>query len=308
MSATQKLLQGLVGFVALVIGLGAGVAQLADWSSGVGRTILTGAGIASLLYLIVRFSLLYYVKRGGQLRQELAAVQVAHRRYVEAIDRIIDQEGPIYAESLELTVTVGADDAGDTIVESRRTVPRPRVTQRAVRPIVPDGDDRIIGLDDIGLTCSLERITGTITVLPLARSGKPRVWLVFDPGLTEPFSWTITYRPAGLWAPLRRRGYDHLIWNDRLPAGAGNHSVLTELVVRFVFPPSEKAPSVDERHGFGAGSAPTRDHPGGPWRIVWRDGAPAGRRYEWDLAQSVAPRAPAQATQNSLPSGSSMTT
>ena len=294
----KKPFQGFVNFVAFVVGVGAGVAQLADFSSGLGRTVLTVVGISCLLFLIIRFSLLYYVKRGGQLRRELeeanqrmATLQVGHQRYVDAIDRIIDQEGPIYAESLELTITIGVEDDGDTIVERRRTVPKPRVTQRAIRPIVPDGNDRIVALDEIGLSCSLQEIAGNITVLPLARNGKPRVWLVFDPGLTEPFSWAIKYRPSGLWAPLRKDGFDYLIWNDRLPAGNGGNSILIELTVRFVFPDSDKAPNVVERHRFGEFSTPQRQNSGEGWLIVWRDPEPAGRRYEWDLAQAVRPAA-----------------
>ncbi|MCY1142761.1 hypothetical protein OWR29_32605 [Actinoplanes sp. Pm04-4] len=282
----RKLLQEFIGFVALVVGLGSGVAQLYGWPTGVGRFILAGLGSACLLYLIIRYSLLRYVRVGGKLRQELAAQQIAHQRYVEAIDRIIDQEGPIYAESLELTVTIGADDDGDTILERRRTTPKPRVTQRAIRPIVPYGNDRIIGLDDIGLKWALDRPNGGITPLPLRPTEKPRVWLVFDPGLTEPFTWQISYCSRGLWAPLRKRGYDHLVWNDRLPAGNGDNSVLSELTVRFVFPKSDKAPSVEELHRFGRiGSPEVRE--GGGWVIVWTDPSPEGRRYEWNLAQAL---------------------
>jgi len=192
-----------------------------------------------------------------------------------------------------LTVTIGADDEGDTIVEHRHTIPKPRVTQRAIRPIVPDGK-RILGMADIDFDSTLADIAGNITMLLLAKIHRPRVWLVFDPGLTEPFDWTIRYRPSGLWAPLRRKGFDHLAWTDRLPAGDGGNSVLTELVVKFLFPDGDRSPTVVERHGFGVCSAPQHLSAGEGWQIVWRDPHPAGRRYEWDVAQAVRP--PAQRT------------
>jgi hypothetical protein len=303
----KKPFQGFLTYVAFIVGVVSGIAQLADFSHGLGQMLLTAVGISCLLFLIVRITLSYYVRLGGQRRRELAeakrlidTLQVGHQRYVDAIDRIIDQEGPIYAESLEITVTVGIDDDGDTIVERRRTTPKPRVTQRAIRPIVPnDGVDRIVTLDDLDLSYSLQDptgdrvysltdIAGGITTLPIGRNGKPRAWLVFDPGLTEPFDWMLHYRPAGLWKPLRRDGSDWLKWNDRLPAGAQSNSVLTDLVVKFVFPAGERQPTVSELHGFGTVSAPAR-RDGGGWVITWQDPRPQGRTYEWNLAQGRPP-------------------
>ena len=280
----KKLFQDFTSFAVFLIGLTSGVVQLAGPSTGFGRILLAVVCIVCFLYLIVRYTHFFLVRRNEQMRQELTAQQVAHQSYVEAINKIIDQEGPIYAENLELTVVIGTDDAGDTIVERRQTKPQPRVTQRAIRPIVPVGSDGIVGLDDIGLRCTLEKISGTITPRPLAHSGKPRVWLVFEPGLTETFTWQISYCSPGLWAPLRKQGSDLLIWNDRLPAGNGATSVLNELSVRFVFPASEKAPTVHERHGFGQVQAAVPRE--GGWLVVYTDPAPAGRRYEWDLAQA----------------------
>ena len=296
----DRILRAFVNFIALVIGIGAGIAQLAGFSDGLGRLVLTVVGIACLLFLIVRFTLLYYVRRAGQLAAETdkanrrtATLEVGHQRYVDAIDRIIDQEGLIYAERLALTITIGADDGGDKIEESRVTTPKPRVTQRAIRPIVPDSGDRIVGLDDIDFKAELNGIAGSITSLPLTRNHRPRAWLVFDPGLTRPFTWVVTYRPAGLWAPLRSAGFDHLIWTDRLPADSGSSSVLSELVVKFVFPDVDgNPPVVSELHHFGEFAAPRRLDGGAGWVVCWRDPQPAGRRYEWRLAQARRPVAP----------------
>jgi hypothetical protein len=142
------------------------------------------------------------------------------------------------------------------------------VTHRAIRPVVPETNGHIVTVDDIKLTCSLERGANNITVLPLTRNGKPRIWLVFDPGLTAPFSWVIKYRPCGLWSPLRGRGFDYLIWNDRLPAGSQGNSIPTELSVRFVFPDSTTAPTVVERHNFGESTPAVRQTGGAGWLVA----------------------------------------
>jgi hypothetical protein len=305
--SSRKLFRGFLEFLALLVGVAAGVAQLAGFSTGLSRIVLIGVSASCILFVIVRVLLAYYVKRVKALEREnvrlhaeaeeriakvqeeasqrIATLEVGHQAYVEAIDRIIDQEGPIYSETLELTVTIGTTDAEDTIVERRRTIPKPRVTQRAIRPVVPN-DDRLVALGDIDFGSTLANVTGTITVLPLTATSRPRAWLVFDPGLTEPFEWEIRYRPVGIWAPLRKAGFDYLVWNDRLPAGNGGNSVLTELVAKFVFP-GGGPPSVQELHGFGDTSPPERINGGDGWLVEWRDPRPAGRRYEWDLAQPV---------------------
>jgi hypothetical protein len=289
-----KTLRALVNFAALTIGIGAGVAQLAGFSDGLGQLVLTVVGISCLLFLVVRFTLLYYVRRAGQLQAEIdkanqrtETLEVGHHRYVDAVNRIIDQEGLIYTERLTLTITIGTDDTGDRVEECRHTTPNPRVTNRAIRPIVPDDVDRLVSLEEIGFKATLAEIAGSITALPLTRNHRPRVWLVFDPGLTAPFDWVITYSPAGLWAPLRRNGFDHLVWTDRLPADSGNSSVLSDLVVKIVFPDVDgKPPHVAELHSFGDFQPPERLDGGAGWLITWRDAQPSGRRYEWRLAQT----------------------
>ncbi|BCJ50515.1 hypothetical protein Asp14428_19900 [Actinoplanes sp. NBRC 14428] len=304
----RTILRAFVNYTVGVVGTAAGVAQLAGFSEGLGRWILTAVAVSCLLFLIVRFTLLYYVRRVEQLRVEVdkanqrsATLEVGHQRYVDAIDRIIDQEGLIYRESLVLTVTIGADDAGDKIEECRRTTPSPRVTQRAIRPIVPDDGDRFVSLEEIEFDAVLSRIAGSITPLPLTRNHQPRVWLVFDPGLTEPFDWVVTYRPAGLWAPLRREGFDHLVWTDRLPADSNGGSVLTDLKVNFVFPYVEGKPPpvVTELRSFGEFKQARRLDGKTGWVIEWQDRRPAGRRYEWRLAQ--APRTNGSGAANASP-------
>ena len=103
--------------------------------------------------------------------------------------------------------------------------------------------------------------------------------------MTGPTNWRVRYRPEGLWRPLRARGYDVLRWDDRLPRADGAPSALTDFTVRFVFPESDRRPSVTERNRWGVCKPPEKIGGSGGWEIVWRDSHPVGRRYVWDLAQ-----------------------
>ncbi|MFG1608436.1 hypothetical protein [Actinoplanes sp. NPDC049265] len=295
----RKILRAFVNFTALTVGISAGIAQLANLSDGLGQWLLTAVGIGCLLFLVVRFSLHYYVRRAGQLEDEAeranrraVTVELGHRRYADAVDRIIDQEGLIYTESLHLIITIGVDDAGDAVEEQRQTTPLPRVTQRAIRPIVPDGSGALIRLEDISFRATLHpSITGNITSLPLPSHRGPRVWLVFDPGRRNPFDWKVTYQPAGLWRPLRQDGFDHLVWTDRLPADNGGRSGLSDLRVEFRFPYVDgPPPHVEELRSVGEFQPARRterdDGSAEHWVVEWRDPRPAGRRYEWRLAQA----------------------
>ncbi|MEV6491128.1 hypothetical protein AB0M20_21325, partial [Actinoplanes sp. NPDC051633] len=208
-----------------------------------------------------------------------------HHLYLLAIVRISDREQPLYTETLEVTVTIGEDDDSDRILEKRKTTPKPVVTHRTMRPIVPD-EDRVARLDDIAFKAEVKNAGGTITGLPLREQVRRlRAWLVFDPALTAPTEWQVEYRPKGLWRPLRERGWDWLKWDDRLPTADGGPTALTRFQVTFVFPGSDQPPSVKEQHGFGTQAEPQRS--GGGWAVEWRDERPAGRHYAWDLTQTT---------------------
>lgn len=215
---------------------------------------------------------------------KLTLAEEGHRRYLEAIERISDRERPLFEETLEVTVWVGTDDSTDRVVEKRITTPRNVVTQRTMRPIVPTGQDRIVRLVDLGF--QVQRDGGRVTALPL-REQQPgtRVWLVFEPALNACTNWEVEYRPTGLWRPLRERGWDTLIWDDRLPTTDDSPSAFTDFKVIFKFPPSDQPPSVKERWGYGLLADPAADVRGW-WEVVWQDERPAGRRYVWDLTHS----------------------
>jgi hypothetical protein len=270
------------------IALASGVAQLAEFPTGVGRMILQAVLISCVFYFAVSGWLHYFRARTRELQARLDAHTASHQRYLDAIERISDRETPLFRETLELTVTVGADDDSDLVVERRRTTPNPQVTHLTMRPIIPFDQERVVRLDEIHFSAKLHG-GGTITALPLReRTRMLRVWLVFDPALTGETTWEVAYRPKGLWSPLRERGWDRLGWDDRHSRANDNPSALASFVVRFLFPRSDQPPSVKERKGYGISTEPERHPHTDGWLIVWRDDDPAGRHYEWDLNQTHA--------------------
>lgn len=290
-SISQTLFRGTLNVSVVLIGLASGVAQLAEIPTRTAQWALTAIFLACLLYFVVRLWQLAFVVRIRDLTADLqdttkmlALQQAGHQHYLDAIQRISDREKPLFTETLEVLVTVGDDDESDRIVEKRITTPEPLVTHRTMRPIVPTDTDRLARLHDISFQ-TVRPVGGTITVLPLEEARLLRVWLIFDPAMTTRTEWQVEYRPVGLWRPLRERGWDQVIWDDRLPTVSGTPSAFTRFQVTFSFPDSDQPPSVKERAGYGRMGDPARDSRG-RWEVVWRDEKPAGRRYVWDLTQA----------------------
>jgi len=294
-SKYQTLFRGTLNVSVVLIGLASGVAQLTEIPTPVGQWVLTAVFLACLLYFVVRLWQLAFVVKIRELRTDLADAtnlltlqQAGHQHYLDAIQRISDREKPLFTETLDVLVAIGSDDDSDRFVEKRITTPEPLVTHRTMRPIVPTDTDRLARLDEISFK-TLRPVGGTITALPLEQSRLLRVWLIFDPAMTTPTEWQVEYRPVGLWRPLRERGWDQLVWEDRTPTASGTPSAFTRFQITFSFPDSDQPPSVKERQGYGRISEPERDARG-RWEIVWRDEKPAGRRYVWDLTQAVGGR------------------
>jgi hypothetical protein len=290
---TKALLTRTLNVSVLILAVVSGIAQLADFPTGIARALLLAVFLACLLYFVILVWQFYFVAKVRELRDQLTSeaekltlAQAGHQRYLEAIERISDREKPLFSETLEVTVWIGTDDDSDRIVEKRVTTPDPLVTHRAMRPIVPTDQDLIVRLDEIGFR--VHRKAGRITPLPLREQiNRLRVWLVFDPALTTRTEWEVEYHPRGLWRPLRERGWDQLGWDDRLPTANGTPSAFTSFTVRFKFPDSDQPPSVKERQGYGELQDPARDGLG-MWEVIWRDASPAGRHYVWDLTQAAA--------------------
>ncbi|UQU61341.1 hypothetical protein COUCH_19965 [Couchioplanes caeruleus] len=263
---------------------------------GLAPSLLAAVAMACLIFLVVRYWTTYYLRRVRDLQAQLATAQdelglahTEHRTYLEALERTSERERSVFTEELEIELWIGHDDEGDRVVERRVTRPEQLVSNRTMRPIVPNDEERLVRLADLGFETRREPDGGMITVLPLQEKVNwLKVWLVFDPVLTTPTEWTATYRPRGLWRPLRQHGRDQLIWDDRPGGASGTTTRLTTMTVSFRFP-GGTTPTVAERHLFGETTAPAR-MPDGSWEVVWRDRSPAGRRYVWDLTQPVADR------------------
>jgi hypothetical protein len=292
---SHTLFRGTLNVSVVLIGLTSGIAQLTEIPTRIAQWALTAIFLACLLYFVVRLWQLAFVVKIRELKADLqdatgllALQQAGHQHYLDAIQRISEREKPLFSETLEVLVSIGIDHDSDRIVEKRITSPEPLVTHRTMRPIVPTDTDRLTRLDEISFK-TLRPVGGTITALPLEQSRLLRVWLIFDPAMTTPTEWQVEYLPRGLWNPLRERGWDQLVWEDRLPTASGTPSAFTRFQVTFSFPDSDQPPSVKERQGYGRISEPERDARG-RWEVVWLDEKPAGRRYVWDLTQAVGGR------------------
>jgi hypothetical protein len=269
----------------VVLGIVANVAQLGVLPTRTARALLWAVGFTFLLYLVIQFWQLYFVERIRQLRADLDARDDTLVQLRSAIERINDREKQWSSETLELTIIIGTDDDTDLVVEKRVTTPKPLVTSRTMRPIVPTGRQQIVSLDAISLT--VHREDGEITLLPLSEStDKLKVFLVFEPAVTTNTEWQVKYQPRGLWQPLRERGFDVLGWDDRLHnTDDGTPSAFTEFTAVFSFPPGNQ-PSVKERRGHGKLTAPV-ERSDKRWEVRWCDEDPAGRRYDWDITQPL---------------------
>ncbi|GAA1034262.1 hypothetical protein GCM10009557_38460 [Virgisporangium ochraceum] len=277
--------RGIADIVALVVGLVSGTAGLAGLSAGTNRRLLFLLCIALLFFVVVRFWHRYYVARNRRLRQQLAAANKRQRQYVEALVRTMDWETSLFRDRIKITIHIGQVDAEDRVVEEWHTTPKPQLTHRAYRPIIPTDDERVVRLAEIGFTCGLTDQAGKITVLPLVEKARYlRVWLMFEPAWRTPVDWVSTYQPVGLWKRLRDTGTDRLGWQDRLPTMNNGASSLDNIEIHFIFPPSTRKPGLVERQGWGSTSDP-EPTPSGHWRIVWNDPNPAGRQYNWELTQ-----------------------
>ena len=286
---STNVLRGLTNVMFLSVGLMAGAVALLALPLPGTPWLPAVVMLVSIGYFGVQFGPIFFLGSIGRMKDDQSAIanslalqRAGHQHYLEAIQRISDREKPLYSETLEVVVTIGSDDDGDRVVERRITTPEPMVTHRTMRPIISTDTDRPVRLDEISFQVS--RAGGTITALPLEQTRLLRVWLIFDPAISTPTEWRVEYRPPALWRPYRERGWDQLVWEDRLPTASGTPSAFTRFVVRFDFPETELPPSVKERQGYGQLAEAVRDSRG-RWEVVWRDERPAGRRYVWDLVR-----------------------
>lgn len=206
------------------------------------------------------------------------STQIEWERYRGAITRFVDRQSLLYEEELELTIIIGADDSGDRVVERHITKPTPYLFYRSMRPILPRNGGPPPSFEDLDLRVVPENDESvTLTVLPLVPESA-RILIIMEPPVHRTLIWQLSYRPIGLWRPLRRGGIDELTWDARTPLGHGE-STYSRFLVRFCFPEGTQKIRVWERGHRG-----TAEQGSTPREIIWRDESPQGVRYEWDLS------------------------
>jgi len=218
---------------------------------------------------------------GGQRTGgDRAAVERRLRSYAEAVEALIDRQFPLFEEQVELTLTVGEDDRGDTVVERRRTRPTPYLVYRVVQPIANREIERG-PVDDLQLACDVYGADTQVDLHVIDRSPTRQLVVVFfQPGLQEETEWALRYRSPALWAPLRASGEDTLTW-AAATLDQRHRPTVTRLVVRLVFPRDWSSPILTERDGRGA--VRTERLPDGRAQLSWEDTASVAPVYTWRL-------------------------
>lgn len=212
-------------------------------------------------------------------------------RYDTAIGRLADRHLSLFEERVEITFLIGGPDGVDRVVERRWTTPKPYLTYRMFRPVLPVDDDggptvpHDIDPRRLELACDVYGRDVQADVLAVTEAdGMPRVLVLFQPGLDEVTEWTLRYRADGLWNPLRETGTDQLLWATASPEQR-HRPTITALAVRLVFPRDWTGVGLSERSGIGVVSE-VREQPSGQQVISWTDEDPTATAYYWRLAGS----------------------
>jgi len=238
------------------------------------HSVIAAVSGSYLLWLLLRYFRLTRSGTRASLRQLEGDIEDTVSRQAEANE-----------EKVHVQLTIGLDDSGDKIDETVEVRPNPQLVDRMIRPITTFDSKPPMRLPDFGFRAWVDDSANgpaQVRSRPLRIKGGLYVWLIFTPTLTKPVTWHCSYTKRALWADLRKRGHDRLVWNDDMPANG--RSPMTDFRVTFVFNDPGFRPNVRERHGFGAGSAPRREN-GGSWVIEWQDPNPQGRRYEWEITR-----------------------
>src|SRR5829696_7865704 len=195
--------------------------------------------------------------------------------YETAIRRITDRQTPLFTERVEITVTIGEAAAEDAVVERRWTTPKPYLVYRVAGPVLPEQPSRLLTADDLAVSCEVVGKDVGVAVQTIRdRRRRHRMLVTFQPGLQEETEWVLRYRAPGLWDPLREHGEDNMHWVPGVMERAGTATSITDLRVRFIFPPDATAMDVTEWRAFGVTE---EEHlPDGRRMLVWRELQPGG--------------------------------
>jgi len=222
--------------------------------------------------------------RVGPAAQPTAGPSTAQRRlelYETAMRRLVDRQFPLFEERVELTVTVGDREGRDSIVERRRTVPKPYLIHRALRPIMTRTDGVPMDLTGLDLRCDVygQDIRVDLSTM-LERDGRPLVMVLFQPGLQTPTEWTLSYSSPRLWNPLRESGTDTLNWATAT-FDERHRPTVDELTLNVIFPAGWTGVGIAERDDLG--TLRTTTLPSGQAQVTWHDSGSIAGAYHWEL-------------------------
>lgn len=200
--------------------------------------------------------------------------------YANALTRLVDRQFPLFEEQVEITVLVGDRNGQDTMVERRRTVPKPYLVYRVLRPIVA-ASGQVPDPAELSLTCDVHGRDIQVDLCPvIEEDGYPQVIALFQPGLSEPTEWTLRYRSPGLWDPLRETGTDTLRWATATLDG--RHRPTTDaLTLVVVFPAGWTDTALVERDGQG--TTRVEHDASGQTVATWRHRTQVAGEYNWEL-------------------------
>lgn len=224
---------------------------------------------------------------GGATVIGLSDLEEQLRTHETAIRRITDRQTPLFSERVEIIMTIGESAGEDAVVERRWTTPKPYLIYRVTRPIIPAPPAAPLTVADLDLQCEVVGKDVGVTVgAVLDRGRRPQLLVIFQPGLEEETEWVLRYRAPGMWDPLRAMGEDKVVWRPGASEGDDTTTTsVTELTVRFIFPPDAAAWDVVERRGLGV--AEDERLADGRLALIWRDVQPGGAGYEWMLKQTA---------------------
>lgn len=297
--------------------LAAASAGLAVWADGIGRFVLAGLLVLSVLLFLGQIAVACVRRRqrarlqliqtrhqeelsaareevarateaAARAATEAAGSQVLRNRHAAALAALhemwLGYPAP-YADDVELTYLVGTSAAGDRVVEHRHTTPArgaslPFLQGRLTAPTQLDAETVTLAEIDM-VTRSEDDRTAIRQIALTEKPGLLRCMFVFTPSISEPTGWYARYRMPGMWDTLRGTGHDRLTWTPSPQVADPSRSTLARLTVNFDFPP-EVGDDVFVRDRDNR-ELKRMTGPDGSLRYRWTCEEPLPERYTWEL-------------------------
>jgi hypothetical protein len=292
-------------------------AGLAVWAEGIGRWLLGGLLVLSVLLFggqmavagirlrqraqlqvaetrhqqelgAAREEVARATERAALATAEAAAAQAVQARHAAALVALhemwLGYPAP-YTDEVELTYLVGAGADADRVVEHRHTTPAhgaslPFLQGRLTTPTQLAAET--VTLAEIEMVTRSEDDRTTIRQIALTeKPGLLRCMFVFSPSISEPTSWYARYRMPGMWDVLRGSGHDRLAWTPSPRVADPRRSTLSRLTVNFDFPP-DAGDDVFVRDSDNR-ELKRLTGPDGSLRYRWSRDDPPPERHTWDL-------------------------